>query len=143
MPALDYLNVDLELLFEAEPLPLIRELKRKVVVLFSGPTPQGYPVTMELVGLQHRVDSIRALKRWINVLTALKPESRRIFDGAASRVLDAGFKVGKSASHMPAVIEVPGPVLANLAELKIAYVVTLYPSEPRLPLTRAKPRAAG
>jgi hypothetical protein len=136
MPKLDFLNADLEMLFAREPKCLLRELGRKVIVLYSGPHPKGHLVTMELstyVKCPHK-----ALKKWVKLLKGLRPAAKREFKAATSRVLDLGFDIQDQGRCDR--IELPAKIVNELAGLRCACVITLYALDDAKPVVMTNRR---
>lgn len=125
MPKLHFLNVDLDLLFAEEPKLLLRELGRKVIVLYSGEDPRGHLVVLELSGFPRHPE--KALRKWIKLLSTLSPKAKREFLKATSRTFDLGFDVGHHKnSHQ---IKLPPDLLTGLARWGAGYTITLYQEE--------------
>lgn len=134
MPKLNFCNVDLEVMFSKEPKVLLRELGRKVIVLYSGAHPKGHLVALELSSFTR--DAHKTMRRWIKLLGTLSPAAQREYRKAFSRVFDLGFEVSMAEKSVQ--IELPKEHLAALAKLGASYVVTLYAAEPQLPVIKAK-----
>jgi hypothetical protein len=137
VPKLKFCNVDLEMVFAKEPKVLLRELGRKVMVLYSGAHPKGHFVALEVSLLTK--DAHQTMRRWLKLLGALSPAARREFEKASSRVFDLGFEV--STEQQPVQIELPKEQLAELAKLGASYVVTLYAAEEELPVVKIRKRS--
>lgn len=137
MPKLHFLNVDLDLLFADEPKLLLRELGRKVVVLYSGEDPRGHLVVLELSGnTRHPVN---ALRKWIRLLSTFSPKAKREFLKATSRTFDLGFNVGNDRKFHQ--IKLPSDLLAQLARWGAGYTITLYQEETDPEISSATERA--
>ena len=126
MPKLEFLNVDLDMLFKREPKILLEELKGKVAVLYSGQHPKGHFVALELNS--YVKDPHKALQKWIKLFGTLTPPARRELRRATSRVLDAGFDV--STQGRADRIELPETLVMEFAKLGCAYAITLYAEDP-------------
>lgn len=128
MPELDFRNVDLEMMFAKAPEKLLRELGRKVFVLYSGPHPKGHLVALELSqSARTKNDPIRLMRGWFKLLRTLSPAARRELSGASSRVFDLGFDVREAKATGR--IELPDELAGELAKLRASYVITLYAAE--------------
>lgn len=139
MPKLHFLNVDLDLLYADEPKLLLRELGRKVVVLHSEQSSNGWLTILELS--RDPKSPEQAIRRWMEVLNKLSPKAKREFLTATSRTFDLGFDVGKDKKlHQ---IKLPSDLLTELARWGASYTITLYQEEadPEISLAteRAKP----
>jgi hypothetical protein len=137
MPKLHFLNVDLDMLFKKEPKILLRELGRRVAVLYSETHPKGHLVVLELS--PYEKNPHKTLRKWIRLLGKLSPSSKREFDKALSRVFDFGFDVVNAGR--PDRIELPRELLANLASLGVGHAVTLYTAEPKVPKATVRKRS--
>jgi len=122
MPKIDFLNADLELIYDEEPRRLLRELKRKVIVLYSGSDPRGHLVALELNC--YFKDPLKMMNRWVKLLNSLSVPARRELRAAQSMVFDLGFDVDDSQRLDR--IELPAPLLSAVAKLGAGYIVTLY-----------------
>jgi len=127
MPKLDFLNVDLEMIFAVEPKTLLRDLGRRVIVLYSGEHPKGHFVGLELN--RYIKDPCKALRRWLRILGMLTPNAKRELRKATSRTFDFGFEVIPDNTHLVQ-IKLPPDLLAGLAELGAGYTISLYKAEP-------------
>lgn len=124
-------------MFAKEPKVLLRELGRKVIVLYSGEHPKGHLVALELSSFTK--DAHKTMRRWIKILGTLSPSARREFQKAASRVFDLGFDV--SIEKKSVQIELPREHMEELAKLGASYVVTLYAAEPPPPVVKTRKRS--
>jgi hypothetical protein len=139
MPTLNFLNADLEITSRKEPLIFLRELHRKVTVLYSGPIVKGHLTTMEVGWYSQNMDPVKTVQKWVTVLEALSPAARREFAKSKSRVIDLGFDI---RDHKEVVqIKLPGKLVASLAKLKVDYVITLYSHHLLEPTQRFKARS--
>lgn len=126
MPKLDFLNADLELIYDEEPRHLLRELKRKVIVLYSGSDPRGHLVALELNC--YFKDPLKMMNHWVKLLNSLSVRARRELRAARSMVFDLGFDV--DSSQRCDRVELPAPLLSAIAKFGAGYIVTLYNAEP-------------
>lgn len=129
MPKLHFLNVDLDMLFKKKPKILLRELGRRVAVLYSGEHPKGHLVALELSS--HETNAHKTLRKWIRLLGRLSPESKQEFNNALSRVFDLGFDVADGGRSDR--IELPKELLEKLATLGASHAITLYAAESDVP----------
>ena len=134
MPKLIFLNVDLDMMFDKEPKVLLRELKRRVIVLYSGEHLKGHLVALELNSLTR--DAHKTMCRWIKLLGTLSPAAQREFRQASSRAFDLGYEVGGEEKSVQ--IELPKEHLAELAKLGASYAVTLYAADPEIPVVKVR-----
>ncbi len=125
MPKLDFLNTDFELIFKREPKLLLRSLGKQVFVLYSGEHPKGHLVSLELN--PYVKDPVKSLRRWLRFVKSLPSAAQRELRRATSRVFDLGFDVADHAQMSQ--IELPHDLLAEIAQWRASYVVTLYPIE--------------
>jgi plasmid stabilization system protein ParE len=139
MPKLHFLNVDLDMLFKREPKILLRELGRRVAVLYSGPHPTGHLVVLELASSSQAKDPHKPLRKWIRLLGTLSPAAKQEFENALSRVFDLGFDVANAGRFDR--IELPKELLVKLAKLGASYAVTLYAAEPDVPAVTIRKRS--
>jgi hypothetical protein len=133
MPKLHFRNVDLDLLFADEPKLLLRELVRKVSVLYSGEDPRGHLVVLELSGFPRNPE--KALRKWIKLLSTLSPKAKREFLKATSRTFDLGFDVGNDKKAVQ--VKLPSDLLSELAGWGASYTITLYQEEAGLEIRSA------
>jgi hypothetical protein len=126
MPKLDFFNTDFELSFRREPKLLLESLGERVFVLYSGEHPKGHFVSLELH--PYVKDPVKSLRRWLRFLKSLPPATQRELHQAKNRVFDLGF--GIAAHPQMSQIELPKDLLAEIAQWKASYVVTLYAAGP-------------
>jgi hypothetical protein len=136
MPKLDFLNADLELIYDEEPRRLLRELKRKVIVLYSGDHPRGHLVALELNCYFNA--PLKMMNRWVKLLNSLSVPARRELRAARSMVFDLGFDVDNGQRHDR--VELPAPMLSAIAKLGAGYIVSLYNAEPKATSALVSPK---
>lgn len=139
MPKLQFLNVDLDLLFADEPKLLLRELGRKVVVLHSEQQSNGCGWFTCLELSRDPKSPELAIRRWIEVLNKLSPKAKREFLKATSRTFDLGFDVGNDKKFHQ--IKLPSDLLTELARWRGDYTITLYQEEADPEISSATERA--
>ncbi len=135
MPKLHFLNADLDLLFEDEPMFVLRELGRKVIVLHSEQQANGRGWFTRLELSRDPKSPEQAIQSWIEALNKLSAKAKREFLKAMSRTFDLGFDVGNDKKAVQ--IKLPSDLLSELAGWGASYTITLYQEEAGLEIRSA------
>jgi len=121
-----FVNLDLELLSEKEPVQLAAELGRTSFVLFSGPTPDGHLLCVEpVIGGLLSTDIEACTEHFLKLLETLTPEGDAQFRACRSRVFDYGFDGGFESN--PIHVDLASGQLARIAALDLNVRITTYP----------------
>jgi hypothetical protein len=121
-----FLNLDLELESHSELGALAEELGRRAFVLFSGPSPNGYRLSLEPVidgSLDARAGA--CTEHFLTLLEGLSPKGAATLLDCTSRVFDYGFDGGLEAG--PLHTDLSHAHLARMAALGLGLRVTTYP----------------
>jgi hypothetical protein len=121
-----FLNLDLELESSSDLGPLAEEFERRVFVLFCGPVPAGFRLSVEpLIGSSLSTSPHACTEHFLRLLEGLSPEGVGILHRCTARVFGYGFDGGLEAN--PIHTDLDASHLARMAALGIGLRITTYP----------------
>jgi len=118
-----FLNVDLDIESKSSLRVLVRELGKRVSVMFSGRMNGRYCLFVESAGPERYQDAtITAL---CTLIEELSPPARQVWDAAHRKEFDLGYESRLSSQRANRLRILPG-TLRRVAELGASVAVTLY-----------------
>ena len=121
-----FLNLDLEIDSGDDLAPLAEYLKGCAFVLYLGPAETGFRLSLEpLIDSQLCCDPLACTEYFIALLEALPTKLAGVWAATSSRILDYGFDGGLECP--PIRMDLPAPLLARIAKLRLDLRVTIYP----------------
>ena len=128
MTAGQFLNVDLEIESKVDLAPLAAELEPDATVLYCGPVPDGYLLTIETdswsrasVGPDERVRDL------CQIIEELSPAERQWWQSAYRREFDVGYDA--TTEHVAAHFALRADTLERITRLGARLAVTIYRAE--------------
>ena len=123
-----FLNVDLDVEAPYDLASFVEALGEKVFDLNTGPLEEGFQTHLELSGEAQPRDAEAAIRGFIELLTQLAPDTKRLWDGATKRDFNIGIQ-GGTKPHAFVFALLP-QTLAAVAHLGARVVMTVYAVDP-------------
>jgi len=118
-----FLNVDLDIESKSSLRSLVRELGKRVTVMFSGRMNGRYCLFVESAGSERHQDA--TIKALCALIEGLSPSSRQLWDAAHRKEFDLGYE-SRFSSQRANRFRILPDTLRRVAELRASVAVTLY-----------------